>query len=152
MLWRPPEGAPGEPIDVDPLLTRWLRPHQREGVQFMFDCVLGLRQSTGFGCILADDMGLGEAWSPPAVLAWSVCNRSDMWSRNPRTLTSLFLAQVLELERFCVQARLCRALRSYGRCSKADTICWVVLPLPNVSSSSVPPASLETGSLSARNG
>lgn len=60
MLWRPPEGVSGAPIDVDPQLTRWLRPHQREGVQFMFDCVLGLRQSAGFGCILADDMGLGQ--------------------------------------------------------------------------------------------
>lgn len=60
VLWRPPEGVSGAPIDVDPQLTRWLRPHQREGVQFMFDCVLGLRQSAGFGCILADDMGLGQ--------------------------------------------------------------------------------------------
>lgn len=152
MLWRPPEGAPGEPIDVDPLLTRWLRPHQREGVQFMFDCVLGLRQSAGFGCILADDMGLGEAWSPAHVLAWSACSRSDMWSGNPHTLMFLLLAHVLQLALFDVQARLCRALRSYGRCSRADTICWVVPPLPNVSSSSVPPASLETGSPSARNG
>jgi hypothetical protein len=36
------------------MLTRWLRPHQREGVQFMFDCVCGLRlqgnQGKGIGC------------------------------------------------------------------------------------------------------
>jgi hypothetical protein len=31
------------------MLTRWLRPHQREGVQFMFDCVCGLRLQGGQG-------------------------------------------------------------------------------------------------------
>jgi hypothetical protein len=28
---------------VDAQLVRWLRPHQREGVRFLFDCVAGLR-------------------------------------------------------------------------------------------------------------
>lgn len=50
----------GSPIVVDPMLTRWLRPHQREGVQFMFECVTGQRVEGGQGCILADDMGLGK--------------------------------------------------------------------------------------------
>ena len=35
---------------------QFLRPHQREGVQFMFECVCGLRKFGGQGCILADDM------------------------------------------------------------------------------------------------
>ncbi|KAK7405812.1 hypothetical protein VNO78_07422 [Psophocarpus tetragonolobus] len=48
-------------ITVDPLLVRYLRPHQREGVQFMFDCVSGLCTTPNVnGCILADDMGLGK--------------------------------------------------------------------------------------------
>ncbi|KAJ4817595.1 DNA repair and recombination protein RAD54-like [Rhynchospora pubera] len=48
-------------VEVDPLLVRYLRPHQREGVQFMFDCVSGLSSAEGIsGCILADDMGLGK--------------------------------------------------------------------------------------------
>jgi DNA repair and recombination RAD54-like protein len=50
-----PEG--GTPIVVDSMLTRWLRPHQRAGVQFMFECVTGARPFGGHGCILADDMG-----------------------------------------------------------------------------------------------
>lgn len=37
-----------------------LRPHQREGVQFVFECVTGQREFDGNGCILADDMGLGK--------------------------------------------------------------------------------------------
>jgi hypothetical protein len=47
-------------VVVDPKLTRFLRAHQREGVQFMFDCVTGLKGFAGKGCILADDMGLGK--------------------------------------------------------------------------------------------
>ncbi|KAJ4967147.1 hypothetical protein NE237_018996 [Protea cynaroides] len=65
VLWQPEvtEDDCGNltPIVVDPLLVRFLRPHQREGVQFMFDCVSGLSSSAGIsGCILADDMGLGK--------------------------------------------------------------------------------------------
>lgn len=60
ILWEPPPGAEGNPVRVDDDLTRFLRPHQREGVQFMFECVCGLRSYEGNGCILADDMGLGK--------------------------------------------------------------------------------------------
>ncbi|KAI8014947.1 Protein CHROMATIN REMODELING 25 [Camellia lanceoleosa] len=65
VLWQPEEckEAAGDlvPISVDPLLVRFLRPHQREGVQFMFECVSGLYSAANInGCILADDMGLGK--------------------------------------------------------------------------------------------
>lgn len=60
VLWKPAEGEPGSEVTVDPMLTRFLRPHQREGVAFMFECVAGLRPYEGQGCILADDMGLGK--------------------------------------------------------------------------------------------
>ena len=59
-LWPTAEGV-GEgaaPILVDNMLCRWLRPHQREGVQFLFDCVTDARQFGGCGCILADDSAL----------------------------------------------------------------------------------------------
>ena len=45
VLWEPPEGSTGKPILVDNMLTRFLRPHQREGVRFLFGCVTGLRSS-----------------------------------------------------------------------------------------------------------
>ncbi|XP_050365140.1 protein CHROMATIN REMODELING 25 [Argentina anserina] len=65
VLWQPEELEDGDvnmvQIVVDPLLVRFLRPHQREGVQFMFDCVAGLNGAANIhGCILADDMGLGK--------------------------------------------------------------------------------------------
>ena len=43
------EGVEGEPVKVDNMLTKWLRAHQREGVQFMFDCVTGQKPSGGHG-------------------------------------------------------------------------------------------------------
>ena len=47
-------------IEVAGFLTKWLRPHQRDGVRFMAECVLDQRDFKGLGCILADDMGLGK--------------------------------------------------------------------------------------------
>lgn len=40
-------------VFVPEVLCRWLRPHQREGVQFMYECVMSLRDFRGSGCILA---------------------------------------------------------------------------------------------------
>lgn len=44
------------PVVIDPILARRLRPHQIEGVQFLYECVMGLRKHRGQGCILADEM------------------------------------------------------------------------------------------------
>jgi hypothetical protein len=35
-------------------VARILRPHQREGVQFIYECVMGLKDYKGRGVILAD--------------------------------------------------------------------------------------------------
>ena len=40
---------------VDPVLGMILRPHQREGVKFMYDCVVGANGEYQ-GCIMADEM------------------------------------------------------------------------------------------------
>eukprot|EP00775_Hariotina_reticulata_P012633 gene12633-12762_t len=83
VLWDPVEAglagveAHGEQaVVVDPMLTRWLRPHQREGVQFMFDCVNGLRMPEGQGCILADDMGLGKTLQG-ITLMWTLLQQGS---------------------------------------------------------------------------
>ncbi|XP_024941965.1 DNA repair and recombination protein RAD54-like isoform X2 [Cephus cinctus] len=47
-------------VVVDPLLCDILRPHQREGVKFMYECVTGKRIENAYGCIMADEMGLGK--------------------------------------------------------------------------------------------
>ncbi|KAL8541379.1 hypothetical protein ACS0TY_002583 [Phlomoides rotata] len=73
VLWQMEEPKEGESdftsIIVDPLLVKFLRPHQREGVQFMFDCVSGILSGANIsGCILADDMGLGKTLQSIALL------------------------------------------------------------------------------------
>ncbi|KAK3089624.1 hypothetical protein FSP39_005167 [Pinctada imbricata] len=47
-------------VVVDPYLSCHLRPHQQEGVAFLYECVMGYRSFSGTGAILADDMGLGK--------------------------------------------------------------------------------------------
>ena len=50
------KGLPVVPVVIDPVLGRRLRPHQVEGVKFLYECVMGLRKHEGQGCILADEM------------------------------------------------------------------------------------------------
>eukprot|EP00940_MAST-03C_sp_MAST-3C-sp2_P000902 g902.t1 len=60
VLWEGDVNGDKAIVQVEPILCKWLRPHQREGVQFLVECVCGLRDYEGNGCILADDMGLGK--------------------------------------------------------------------------------------------
>ncbi|XP_040573865.1 DNA repair and recombination protein RAD54-like [Lepeophtheirus salmonis] len=72
VLYTPPEISEHEKLSlgpsaelpvhvvVDPILSKVLRPHQREGVKFMYDCVTGIRIPENYGCIMADEMGLGK--------------------------------------------------------------------------------------------
>jgi len=43
------------PMLVPKVLAQFLRPHQRAGVEFCCECLLGLKDFKGNGCILADD-------------------------------------------------------------------------------------------------
>ncbi|GAB64503.1 DNA repair protein rhp54, partial [Plasmodium cynomolgi strain B] len=55
-------------VEVDPILAQFLREHQREGVTFVFECLMNLRDDKISGCILADDMGLGKTLQSISVL------------------------------------------------------------------------------------
>ena len=57
-----------QPVIVEPFITRSLRPHQREGVQFLYDCILGRANAGYTGAILADEMGLGKSLQSIALL------------------------------------------------------------------------------------
>ncbi len=50
----------GDKVFLDAKLNSVLRPHQKQGLQFMFDACCGVTLKNRFGCILADDMGLGK--------------------------------------------------------------------------------------------
>ncbi|CAL1572573.1 unnamed protein product [Knipowitschia caucasica] len=62
-------------VVVDPLLANVLRPHQREGVRFLWQCVCGRRVAGSYGCIMADDMGLGKTLQCIALL-WTLLRQS----------------------------------------------------------------------------
>lgn len=60
-MWPSPENLQKEQeVLVDSCLAAKLREHQREGIVFLYECVMGLRVSNYFGAILADEMGLGK--------------------------------------------------------------------------------------------
>uniref|UniRef100_A0A4W4EK43 DNA repair and recombination protein RAD54-like n=1 Tax=Electrophorus electricus TaxID=8005 RepID=A0A4W4EK43_ELEEL len=62
-------------VVVDPVLSKVLRPHQREGVKFLWDCVTGRRIPDSYGCIMADEMGLGKTLQC-ITLVWTLLRQS----------------------------------------------------------------------------
>uniref|UniRef100_A0A0A9Z4R9 DNA repair and recombination protein RAD54-like n=2 Tax=Lygus hesperus TaxID=30085 RepID=A0A0A9Z4R9_LYGHE len=62
-------------VVVDPVLSNILRPHQREGVKFMYECVTGVRIDDAYGCIMADEMGLGKTLQC-ITLMWTLLRQS----------------------------------------------------------------------------
>ncbi|CAL1708125.1 unnamed protein product [Somion occarium] len=73
------KNAPIVPVVIDPILGRKLRPHQVEGVKFMYECVMGLAHS-GNGCILADEMGMGKTLQT-VTLVWTLLTKPVCWHR-----------------------------------------------------------------------
>lgn len=86
VLYTPPEDVKENEVlvhvVVDPVLGRVLRPHQREGVQFMYDCLTGVKIPDYFGCILADDMGLGKTLQCITLL-WTLLRQSPDFKAGP---------------------------------------------------------------------
>ncbi|KAL8610538.1 hypothetical protein ACOMHN_060458 [Nucella lapillus] len=68
-------------VVVDPYLTHHLRPHQRDGVTFLYECVTGIRNYGGTGAILADDMGLGKTLQCIALI-WTLL-KQGMYGGKP---------------------------------------------------------------------
>ncbi|BGP42766.1 helicase [Rhodotorula kratochvilovae] len=67
-------GFPIVDVVVDPLIGDKLRDHQKEGVAFMYECVMGMR-TAGQGCLLADDMGLGKTIQSIALI-WTLLKQN----------------------------------------------------------------------------
>lgn len=56
------------PVLLDPTLNRVMKPHQKEGLRFLYTCILGRGGFRGNGCILADEMGLGKTLTAIALI------------------------------------------------------------------------------------
>lgn len=62
-------------VVIDPRLAKVLRPHQVEGVKFLYRCVTGLIDEKANGCIMADEMGLGKTLQCIALM-WTLLKQS----------------------------------------------------------------------------
>ncbi|XP_061572766.1 DNA repair and recombination protein RAD54B isoform X2 [Cololabis saira] len=73
-------GLPVVDVVVDPHLTTHLRPHQRDGLLFLYECVMGMRAVGRYGAILADEMGLGKTLQSVA-LSWTLLKQGPYGGR-----------------------------------------------------------------------
>ncbi|KAK9241162.1 SNF2 family N-terminal domain-containing protein [Lipomyces kononenkoae] len=69
-------------VVVDPYLSKFLRPHQRDGVRFLYECVMGMKPIPGNGALLADEMGLGKTLMT-ITLIWTLLKQNPVWGQRP---------------------------------------------------------------------
>ncbi|KAI9783079.1 MAG: helicase [Geoglossum umbratile] len=80
-------------VVVDPTLGQHLREHQKEGVKFMYECVMGMRPFDGQGAILADEMGLGKTLQTIALL-WTLLKQNPIYEAQPVIKKALIVCPV----------------------------------------------------------
>lgn len=88
-----PKGKRIVDVVVDPILNKHLRPHQREGVSFLYECVMGMRDFNGEGAILADDMGLGKTLQTITLL-WTLLKQNPIYETAPVVKKALIVCPV----------------------------------------------------------
>ncbi|KAH8728210.1 DNA repair and recombination protein RAD26 [Phaeosphaeriaceae sp. PMI808] len=76
-------------VVVDPILSKHLRDHQREGVQFLYECVMGMR-CEGEGAIMADEMGLGKTLQTITLL-WTLMKQNPVHESKPVVTKALIV-------------------------------------------------------------
>lgn len=62
-------------VVIDPRLAKVLRPHQVEGVKFLYQCATGMIDENARGSIMADEMGLGKTLQC-ITLMWTLLRQS----------------------------------------------------------------------------
>lgn len=88
-----PKGKQIVDVVIDPLLTKHLRDHQIEGVKFLYECVMGMRDFDGQGAILADEMGLGKTLQTIA-LVWTLLKQNPIYGDPPVIKKALIVCPV----------------------------------------------------------
>jgi DNA repair and recombination protein RAD54B len=84
-----PKGKRIVDVVVDPVLSKHLREHQREGVQFLYECVMGMR-CEGEGAIMADEMGLGKTLQTITLL-WTLMKQNPVYESSPVVTKALIV-------------------------------------------------------------
>ncbi|KAF2198305.1 helicase swr1 [Delitschia confertaspora ATCC 74209] len=69
------DDRPRVPVVIDPRLAKVLRPHQVEGVKFLYRATTGMIDPKANGCIMADEMGLGKTLQC-ITLMWTLLKQS----------------------------------------------------------------------------
>ncbi|KAI8615559.1 SNF2 family N-terminal domain-containing protein [Chytriomyces sp. MP71] len=77
-------------VVVDPFLAVNLRPHQVEGVHFLYECVMGMKDFDGCGAILADEMGLGKTLQAISLI-WTLLKQSAIANAPPPVKRALIV-------------------------------------------------------------
>jgi DNA repair and recombination protein RAD54B len=77
-----PRGKQLVDVVVDPMLSKHLRPHQKDGVKFLYECVMGMRMTEGSGAILTDEMGLGKTLQTIALI-WTLLKQNPVYEAAP---------------------------------------------------------------------
>ncbi|KAI9336519.1 SNF2 family N-terminal domain-containing protein [Obelidium mucronatum] len=77
-------------VVIDPFLAGNLRPHQVEGVTFLYDCIMGFKDFSGTGAILADEMGLGKTLQA-ITLIWTLLKQSSIANVSPPVKRALIV-------------------------------------------------------------
>jgi DNA repair and recombination protein RAD54B len=72
-----PKGKEIVDVVLDPFLGQHLREHQREGIKFLYECVMGMRDFNGQGALLADEMGLGKTLQTIALI-WTLLKQNPI--------------------------------------------------------------------------
>lgn len=84
-----PKGKQVVDVVVDPVLSKHLRDHQREGVKFLYECVMGMR-GEGEGAIMADEMGLGKTLQT-ITLIWTLLKQNAIHDSGPAITKALIV-------------------------------------------------------------
>jgi DNA repair and recombination protein RAD54B len=84
-----PKGKQIVDVVVDPVLSKHLRDHQREGVKFLYECVMGMR-CEGEGAIMADEMGLGKTLQTITLL-WTLMKQNPIHESQPVVTKALIV-------------------------------------------------------------
>lgn len=90
---KPPNKTHTELVDVvvDPILSKSLRPHQREAVIFLYECLMGFKNFEGHGALLADEMGLGKTLTAISLI-WTLLKQTPYVEDNSPICKKVLIA------------------------------------------------------------